>query len=65
MADGLWGTREMLSYFEGKTEGNIVRKSSSRRVKCAVHVACMGQREIHILVGNPEKGDHLKRQGLD
>jgi hypothetical protein len=46
---------------------DIMRQNKSRRMKCAGHVARMGEgRNVYrVWVGKPEGKDHLKDQGAD
>jgi hypothetical protein len=46
---------------------NIVRVINSRRMRWAGHVARMGERRgvYRVLVGKPERRDHLEEPGID
>jgi hypothetical protein len=46
---------------------DIIRQIKSRRMRLAGHVACMGEgRNVYrVLMGKPERKDHLKDQGID
>jgi hypothetical protein len=49
------------------SSSDIIRQIKSRKMRCAGHLACMGEgRNVcRVLMGKPVEKDHLEDQGVD
>jgi hypothetical protein len=64
---GEWGKLHSGELHNLYSSPDIIRQVKSRKMRWAGHVACMGEGRnlCRVLVGKPERKDHLEDQGLD